>query len=75
MSCQKKFDTDVDLASWKPVDRALCALVDNVDGGHYPMEFEVVVRVDGPKEVVRAVIWSKMFSGIRRKGVLTVSQL
>jgi len=75
VSCQRKFDADVDLASWVPVDQALCALAEYVGVGGPGVEFEVVVRVNGPKEVVRAVNGSKMFSGLRKKGLVTVSQL
>lgn len=74
MTCQRKFDSDVDFASWQPVDQALCALAEKLEIGTYGMEFEVAVRVKGPKEVVRAVNGSKMFSGVRKKGAITVSQ-
>lgn len=74
VSCQRKFDADVDLASWAPVDQALCALAEKVGVGSPGVEFEVAVRVEGPKEVVRAVNGSKMFNGLRKKGVVTVSQ-
>jgi hypothetical protein len=75
VNCQRKFDSEVDLASWQPVDQILCTLVDKFEGGSYGMEFEVAVRVNGPKEVVRAVSGSKMFSGLRKKGAVMVSQL
>lgn len=75
VNCQKKFDSDVDLASWQPVDQALCELVEKVGSRSYGVEFEVAVRVEGPKEVMRAVGWSKMFNGLRKKGVVTISQL
>lgn len=75
VSCQRKFDAEVDLASWAPVDQALCALAEKVGIGGPGVEFEVAVRVDGPKEVVRAVNGSKMFNGLRKKGAVTVSQL
>ncbi|KAF9644336.1 hypothetical protein BDM02DRAFT_3122072 [Thelephora ganbajun] len=75
VNCQRKFDVDVDLASWAPVDQALCALAEKLGSGNPGVEFEVAVRVKGPKEVVRAVSGSKMFSGLRKKGVVTVSQL
>ena len=74
VNCQKKFDSDVDLASWQPVDQALCVLAERVGSGNHGMEFEVAVRVKGPKEVVRAVSGSKMFLGLRKKGAVTVSQ-
>ena len=74
VNCQRKFDADVDLASWVPVDRALCALAEKVGVGSPGVEFEVAVRVKGPKEVVRAVNGSKMFSGLRKKGLITVSR-
>lgn len=77
VSCQRKFDAEVDFSSWQPIDQALCALAEKVDSGKRGggEEFEVVVRVDGPKEVVKAVNGSKMFSGLRRKGVVTVSRV
>lgn len=75
VTCQKKFDVDVDFSSWVPIDQALCALAEKVEGGNPRVEFEVAVRVDGPKEVVRAVGGSKMFSGLRKRGALMVSQL
>lgn len=74
VNCQRKFDADVDLASWTPVDQALCALAEKVGIGSSGVEFEVAVRVKGPKEVVRAVNGSRMFSGLRKKGVVTVSR-
>lgn len=75
VNCQRKFDAEVDLASWAPVDRALCALAGKVETRDLGMEFEVAVRVNGPKEVVRAINGSRMFNGFRKKGVITVSQL
>lgn len=75
VNCQKKFDLDVDLALWQPVDEALCVLAEKVQSWNRGVEFEVAVRVKGPKEVVRAVNGSKMFSGLRKKGAVTVSQL
>ena len=75
VNCQKKFDTEVDFASWQPVDQALCALAEKSGhGGPGGVEFEVAVRVSGPKEVVRAMNGSKMFAGLRKKGVVVVSQ-
>jgi len=74
VNCQRKFDADVDLASWVPVDRALCVLAEKIGVGSPGVEFEVTVRVKGPKEVVRAVNGSKMFSGLRKKGLVTVSR-
>jgi hypothetical protein len=56
VNCQKKFDAEVDFASWQPLDQALCALAEKFgDGNPGGVEFEVAVRVNGPKEVVRAV--------------------
>jgi len=75
VNCQRKFDADVDLASWTPVDQALCALAEKIGTGSPGVEFEVTVRVKGPKEVVRAVSGSKMFNGLRKKGAVTVSRL
>ena len=75
VSCQRKFDTDVDVAAWGPVDQALCMLAENVGAGDPTVEFEVAVRVDGPKEVARAISGSRMFSGLRKMGVVSVSQL
>jgi hypothetical protein len=74
VNCQRNFDADVDFASWARVDKALCALAEKVGIGSPGVEFEVAVRVKGPKEVVRAVNGSKMFSGLRKKGVVTVSR-
>lgn len=74
VNCQRKFDADVDLASWAPVDQVLCALAEKVGIGIPGVEFEVAVSVKGPKEVVRAVSGSRMFSGLRKKGVVTVSR-
>ena len=71
---QRKFDTDVDVAAWAPVDQALCTLAENVGAGDPSVEFEVVVRVNGPKEVVRAISGSRMFSGLKRMGVVSVLQ-
>jgi len=71
---QRKFDTDVDVAAWAPVDRALCTLAGNVGAGDPAVEFEVVVMIDGPKEVARAINGSRMFSGLRKMGVVSVSQ-
>jgi hypothetical protein len=75
--CQRKFDAEVDFASWQPVDQALCALAEKFGGGSFSggEEFEVAVKVKGPKEVVRAVSGSKMFSGLRKKGAVAVSQV
>jgi len=54
---------------------ALCALAEKFgDGSPGGVEFEVAVRVSGPKEVVRAVNGSKMFAGLRKKGAVMVSQ-
>lgn len=75
VGCQQKFDSEVDCTSWQPVDQALCALADKVQSENYGAEFEVEVRVQGPKEVVRAVRTSKMFGGLRRRGSVAVSQL
>ena len=75
VNCQRKFDADVDLASWAPVDQALCALAEKVGIACPGGEFEVVVRVKGPKEVVRAINGSRMFNGLRKKGAVTVSLL
>jgi len=75
VNCQRKFDADVDLASWAPVDQALCALAEKVGIACPGVEFEVAVRVKGPKEVVRAINGSRMFNGLRKKGAVTVSQL
>jgi len=75
VNCQRKFDADVDLAAWVPVDQALCALAEKIGTGDPGVEFEVAVRVKGPKEVVRAVNGSKMFNGLRKKGVVALSQL
>jgi hypothetical protein len=75
VNSQRKFDVEVDLAAWAPVDRALCALAEKAGTGDAGVEFEVAVRVEGPKEVVRAVNGSKMFNGLRKKGLVTVSQL
>lgn len=75
VNCQRKFDTDVDVASWAPVDQAICALAEGVGAGNPGVEFEVAVRVDGLKEVARAVSGSRMFTGLRKMGVITVSQL
>lgn len=61
--------------SWQPVDQVLCMLAENVESEIYGEEFQVTVRVMGPKEVTRAVNWSKMFNGLRKKGAVTVSQL
>lgn len=72
---QRKFDTDVDVAAWAPVDQAICALAEKAGAGDPGVEFEVAVRVEGPKEVARAVSGSRMFSGLRKMGVITVSQL
>ena len=74
MNTQRKFDADVDVGAWVPVDRAICALAEKVGAGDPGVEFEVAVRVKGPKEVARAVNGSKMFSGLRRMGIVTVSQ-
>lgn len=74
VNCQRKFDTDVDLASWVQVDQALCALAEKVGTACPGVEFEVAVRVKGPKEVIRAINGSRMFNGLRRKGAVTVSQ-
>ena len=70
---QRKFDTEVDVGAWAPVDEALCTLAVNVGAGDPAVEFEIAVRVDGPKEVARAISGSRMFSGLRRMGVLSVS--
>ena len=67
----------MDFASWQPVDQVLCALAEKAGGGSFSggEEFEVAVKVKGPKEVVRAVSGSKMFSGLRKKGAVAVSQV
>ena len=77
VTCQRKFEAEVDFASWQPVDQALCALAEKAGGGSFSggEEFEVAVKVKGPKEVVRAVSGSKMFSGLRKKGAVAVSQV
>jgi len=75
VNCQRKFDADVDLSAWAPVDQALCVLAEKFGTGNPGVEFEVAVRVKGPKEVVRAVSGSKMFIGLRKRGAVAVSQL
>ena len=72
---QRKFDGEVEISAWATVDQALCALAEKVGAGDPGIEFEVVVRVNGPKEVTRAVSGSRMFSGLRKLGVVMVSQL
>ena len=75
VNTQRKFDTDVDVAAWAPVDQAICALAERAGAGNPGVEFEVAVRVEGPKEVARAVSGSRMFTGLRKMGVIMVSQL
>lgn len=74
VNCQRKFDTDVDLASWTQVDQVLCTLAEKVGTVCPTAEFEVAVRVKGSKEVVRAINGSRMFNGLRKKSAVTVSQ-